>query len=383
MSMDCYSLRTPPGRSSASRPGPGGLSAAAEGALSVQPSPTLALARPHLQPDPAGRPAGGRARPDRGGRAVFGARVLQDGRFPPRLDPGRHRRHPELGAANDFSVTATEDATAFTDANLAQFATVVWLSTTGDVLDSAQQAAFERYIRAGGGYVGIHAASDTEYDWAWYGELVGAYFTAHPANQQATIKVEDPAHPSTADLPASWSRFDEWYNFRTNPRGTGARAGQPGRAQLLAGHRARWAPTTRSPGVRTSRAVVPGTQAAATPSSRTPKPTSWRSARRDPDDRRGRRRRLRRVADRQLREGDAGQQHPEPDGARRRPGRPRVLHRARRPGADHQAADRAHRRPRSTWTCSPATRTACSASGSTRISPPTIGCTCTTRPTTA
>ncbi|HEX6683928.1 MAG TPA: ThuA domain-containing protein, partial [Candidatus Limnocylindrales bacterium] len=125
----------------------------------------------------------------------------------------------DLGAANGFTVVATEDGGAFTDANLAQFAAVIWLSTTGDVLDATQQASFERYIRAGGGYVGIHAASDTEYDWAWYGDLVGAYFASHPANQQAAVKVEDPAHPSTAGLPARWSRFDEWYNFQTNPRG--------------------------------------------------------------------------------------------------------------------------------------------------------------------
>ncbi|MDQ7904483.1 ThuA domain-containing protein [Phytohabitans sp. ZYX-F-186] len=124
----------------------------------------------------------------------------------------------QLGADNGFTVDATEDAGAFTDANLDRYAAVVWLSTTGDVLDADQQAAFERYIRGGGGYAGIHAASDTEYSWAWYGDLVGAYFASHPANQTATIKVEDPAHPSTAHLPAKWTRFDEWYNFQTNPR---------------------------------------------------------------------------------------------------------------------------------------------------------------------
>ncbi|MFF5230826.1 ThuA domain-containing protein [Dactylosporangium sp. NPDC000521] len=125
----------------------------------------------------------------------------------------------QLGAANGFTVDTTEDGAAFTDANLAKYEVVVWLSTTGDVLDATQQAAFERYIRAGGGYAGVHAASDTEYDWPWYGELVGSYFTSHPAQQQATIKVEDPAHPSTKDLPDRWSRYDEWYNFRANPRG--------------------------------------------------------------------------------------------------------------------------------------------------------------------
>ena len=121
--------------------------------------------------------------------------------------------------ANGFAVEATEDATQFTDAKLAQFNAVILLSTTGDVLDAAQQTAFEGYIRAGGGYVGIHAASDTEYDWAWYGSLVGAYFESHPANQNATVKVADRTHPSTAGLPQRWHRTDEWYYYRTNPRG--------------------------------------------------------------------------------------------------------------------------------------------------------------------
>jgi cytochrome c len=126
----------------------------------------------------------------------------------------------QLGADNGFGVTATEDAGAFTDENLAQYDAVVWLSTTGDVLNDDQQAAFERYIQNGGGYAGIHAASDTEYDWPWYGDLVGAYFNSHPQNQDATVKVEDHAHESTAHLPARWDRFDEWYNYRTNPRDT-------------------------------------------------------------------------------------------------------------------------------------------------------------------
>ncbi|MCX4469987.1 ThuA domain-containing protein [Micromonospora sp. NBC_01655] len=125
----------------------------------------------------------------------------------------------KLGADNGFTVDASEDGAAFTDENLAKYRAVIWLSTTGDVLDADQQAAFERYIQGGGGYVGIHAASDTEYSWSWYGDLVGAYFASHPANQQATVKVEDHAHPSTAALPGRWSRFDEWYNFRSNPRG--------------------------------------------------------------------------------------------------------------------------------------------------------------------
>lgn len=126
----------------------------------------------------------------------------------------------QLGVDYHFGVTATEDAAAFTPANLAQYEAVVFLSTTGDVLDSTQQAALEGYVRSGKGWVGVHAASDTEYSWPWYGQLVGAWFNSHPANQNATIKVEDRVHPSTSALPARWTRFDEWYNFSQNPRGT-------------------------------------------------------------------------------------------------------------------------------------------------------------------
>lgn len=125
----------------------------------------------------------------------------------------------ELGSANSFAVDTTEEAARFTDANLAQYDVVVFLSTTGDVLNATQQAAFERYIRAGGGYVGIHSASDTEYAWPWYGSLVGAYFKGHPSGtQRATINVENRAHPSTAHLGATWQRTDEWYSFQSNPR---------------------------------------------------------------------------------------------------------------------------------------------------------------------
>jgi cytochrome c len=137
----------------------------------------------------------------------------------------RHDSIPEgiaaiqaLGEQNDFHVEATEDATAFTADNLSRFAAVVFLSTTGDVLNDEQQTAFENYVNAGGGYAGVHAAADTEYDWPFYGRLVGAYFKSHPAIQQATVDVVDHAHPSTAGLPDHWTRTDEWYNYRTNPR---------------------------------------------------------------------------------------------------------------------------------------------------------------------
>ncbi len=127
-----------------------------------------------------------------------------------------------LGDTHDFAVDATEDAGAFTGENLAQYAAVVFLNTTGDVLNAVQQTAFEGYIQAGGGYVGVHSAADTEYSWPFYGELVGAYFESHPNNpnvRAGTIKVADQVHPSSAHLPKRWDRTDEWYSFRTNPRG--------------------------------------------------------------------------------------------------------------------------------------------------------------------
>ncbi|HEY6207596.1 MAG TPA: ThuA domain-containing protein [Gemmatimonadales bacterium] len=122
-----------------------------------------------------------------------------------------------LGSVNNFTVEATEDATAFTDSNLARFAAVVFLNTTGDVLDSTQQAAFERYVRAGHGFVGVHSASDTEYGWPWYHALLGATFDSHPPIQQATVVVVDTGHASTRSLPSPWVRTDEWYNFRAEP----------------------------------------------------------------------------------------------------------------------------------------------------------------------
>ena len=126
----------------------------------------------------------------------------------------------QLGVDHNFSVVATEDDAQFTDENLANYAVVVFLNTTGTVLDDAEKAAFMQYIESGGGFVGIHSATDTEYEWPWYGQLVGAYFQDHPAIQQATVDVVDQQHPSTVDLPALWVRTDEWYNFQTNPRGS-------------------------------------------------------------------------------------------------------------------------------------------------------------------
>jgi type 1 glutamine amidotransferase len=117
-----------------------------------------------------------------------------------------------------WPLTASEEGALFSDSGLEPFDVIVFLSTTGDVLDADQQAAFERFIRAGGGWVGIHSACDTEYDWPFYGGLVGAYFREHPAIQEAVIRVEDATHPATGALPSEWRRTDEWYAFQQNPR---------------------------------------------------------------------------------------------------------------------------------------------------------------------
>jgi cytochrome c len=134
--------------------------------------------------------------------------------------PAAMRALRRLGAQNGFSVVGTEDARAFSEANLERYRVVVFLLTTGNVLDDRQQAAFERYLRKGRGFVGVHSAADTEYDWQWYGGLIGTYFKSHPAIQRAVVTVRDRAHPSTASLPRRWMRRDEWYNFRTNPSGS-------------------------------------------------------------------------------------------------------------------------------------------------------------------
>lgn len=130
-----------------------------------------------------------------------------------------------LGALEELATSismqtdrADDSAGIFTDENLANYDAVVWVMTSGDVLNIDEQAAFERYIRSGGGYAGIHAASFTEYEWPWYGDLVGAYFDSHPEVQSATQIVEDGSHLSTAHLGASWTRTDEWYDYRSNPR---------------------------------------------------------------------------------------------------------------------------------------------------------------------
>ncbi len=153
-----------------------------------------------------------------------------------------------LGQANGFTVdvwdpvstvagqvsvgqpTRTLASTPFTAQGLAKYETVVFVSTVDNtnnldparptLLDAAELAAYQGYVRAGGGFAGIHAATDSMHTVPWYGQLTGggARFRNHPANQNAVMRVEDPEHPSTEELPRAWARFDEWYNFTANPR---------------------------------------------------------------------------------------------------------------------------------------------------------------------
>jgi type 1 glutamine amidotransferase len=127
----------------------------------------------------------------------------------------------ELAAKHGLTVTATEDSEIFGPEQLAAFHAIVFLNTTLDVLNEEQQAALTEFVRGGGGYVGIHSAADTEYEWPWYGQLVGAYFDGHPSDpnvREGILHVVDSSHAATSCLPQPWVRTDEWYDYRyVNP----------------------------------------------------------------------------------------------------------------------------------------------------------------------
>ncbi len=118
-----------------------------------------------------------------------------------------------LGERHGFVVEATEDPQRLRGDVLAGCAAVVFLNTTGDILDEPQEQTLKAFVLGGGGFAGIHAAADTEHGWPWYGRLVGARFTGHGPVEAATVHVSDRSHPSTSGLPAEWARVDEWYQF--------------------------------------------------------------------------------------------------------------------------------------------------------------------------
>ena len=142
-------------------------------------------------------------------------------------------RHDSIPAATEalrgiadaagLELVATEDPDAFTAPELARCRAVVFLSTTGSVLTDDGRRALQAFHRTGGGFLGIHSAAGTEYDWPYYGTLVGARFRSHPEPQPAVVTVRDRSHPATAHLPELWSWDDEWYDFRSNPREAGVR----------------------------------------------------------------------------------------------------------------------------------------------------------------
>lgn len=129
----------------------------------------------------------------------------------------------ELGGRNGFAVDATEDSSVFTAANLRHYATVIFLSATGEVLNSDQESALKSYVMGGGGFVAIHGAVfgplACEEKWTWYGDMFCCAFTNHSKVVPAMVHLEDGGHASNAGLPAQWQRTDEWYNFTGTPRG--------------------------------------------------------------------------------------------------------------------------------------------------------------------
>ncbi len=120
----------------------------------------------------------------------------------------------ELALENNFEITQTEDSLQFHAVNLKKYQLVLFLNTTGDVLGEEQQHAFKEYINNGGSFMGVHAAAETEYEWSWYGDLIGAYFVSNPEQQDARIDVLNKIHKSTEHLNDTWIHFDEWSNFK-------------------------------------------------------------------------------------------------------------------------------------------------------------------------
>lgn len=120
----------------------------------------------------------------------------------------------KLGQENNIDFYFTKDSLDFNDKNLKKFGAVIFFNTTGNVLDENGQKAMENFIRSGKGFVGIHSAADTEYKWPWYNQLVGAWFKNHPEQQNAKMKVANQSFIATQDMPAEWTKLEEWYNFR-------------------------------------------------------------------------------------------------------------------------------------------------------------------------
>jgi uncharacterized protein len=121
--------------------------------------------------------------------------------------------------SGDFTVTATENLSDVTAARLATVDVLMFVLTSGELAFSEEQKrAIADFVSAGGGFIGVHSASDTLYEWPDYGRLVGAYFKEHPWTQFATVTVEDRTHPTTSSLGDRFSLTEEFYTFQQNPR---------------------------------------------------------------------------------------------------------------------------------------------------------------------
>ena len=125
----------------------------------------------------------------------------------------------QLGAANGFAVDASDDPNTFTDENVKKYKTIVFSNSNNKAFETEEQrAVFQRYIRAGGGFVGIHSACGSERNWPWYWAMLGGTFVRHPKFQPFTIKVVDRQHPSTAHLNETWQWADEFYYLKEMPK---------------------------------------------------------------------------------------------------------------------------------------------------------------------
>ncbi|MFM2395034.1 MAG: hypothetical protein RLZZ546_3017 [Bacteroidota bacterium] len=118
-----------------------------------------------------------------------------------------------LSQRHHFDVDFDENTDWFTDENLKKYDAIIFLNTTGDILNDKQQAAMERFIRSGKGFVGIHSASDTEYDWEWYTKLVGRMFVIHPSIQTAYLNILNRKFPGLEDMHDKQIWTDEFYEF--------------------------------------------------------------------------------------------------------------------------------------------------------------------------
>lgn len=125
----------------------------------------------------------------------------------------------QLAGENGWKVTATEDSLMFSPEKLKNIDLVLFVHTTKDILDKKGQEALRKFVMNGGGLLALHTGADTEYEWPWYVEAIGASFVGHPPSQEGKLIIEDRSHPATEHFPdTTWIITDEWYSFDRNPR---------------------------------------------------------------------------------------------------------------------------------------------------------------------